>query len=193
MEPDAQAARIYERLMATAKPVRHVHAVPVAPGIYAVLFLGSTFPMQCATELVKPGTLIYIGKAKQSLDKRVLQEEFRTGKTGQATLRRSLGALLRIELGLKPIPRSRTEESASRNRNYKFSVGGETSLTKWMRENLALSYHEYAGGHTGLKALEEKLISLTIPVLNLKDNPRNPCKAELSAARATCVRLARKA
>ena len=178
--------------MAKARPVNEVQDIPAEPGIYAVLFLGSAFPMQCAKELVTPRTLIYSGKAKQSLNKRVLQEEFRTGKTGQATLRRSLGALVRIELGLEPILRSRTE-GPRRNSNYRFSDGGETRLTQWMRMNLALSYDEYAGGHAGLEALEKKLIGLAIPVLNIRDNPRNPCKGELLAARADCARLARKA
>ncbi|MGW3547006.1 GIY-YIG nuclease family protein [Janibacter hoylei] len=49
---------------------------------------------------------LYIGKAERSLVSRDLQTHFTSGKTGQSSLRRSLAALLRVELDLTAQPRN---------------------------------------------------------------------------------------
>jgi hypothetical protein len=79
--------------------------------------------------------LLYIGKTESSQEERDVGEHLANGKTGQSTPRRSLGALLREQLNLRPQPRSHSEMSEKRFTNYKFDEAGEEALTAWMKKH----------------------------------------------------------
>jgi hypothetical protein len=157
-------------------------------GVYAIHFYGREFPLQYAVEYVKIRPIIYIGKTESSFSSRDFKTHFANGRTGVSTLRRSLGALLLVELNLKPIPRGsgRTEMDF---RNYKFVDDGEERLTAWMKSNLQLSV--YPLNQERIAKIENKLIKLAVPVLNLKDNYGNLFYRTIEEKRNNCVQLAK--
>src|SRR4051812_1169613 len=104
------AAQILEDLKRSARSFSlDKTAFSASPGIYAVFFVSNEFPKSCVD--VKPRELLYVGKTESSQVSRDLNTHFADGKTGSSTLRRTLGALLRVELGLKPQSRSESEQS----------------------------------------------------------------------------------
>jgi hypothetical protein len=106
-------------------------------------------------------------------------------------LRRSLGALLRTQLELNPIPRSTKEKSDNKYSMYKFDEKSEKELTLWMKENLGLAFFNFDNTSKEIGHLEENLIQLAVPPLNLKDNPDNPYSAAIKTARKSCMEAAR--
>src|SRR5690554_342466 len=91
----------------TKLPFSKIYSFSDDPGIYAIFFTGKNFPIKDYF----PGEdeILYIGKTESSSRSRDLKTHFASGKTGSSTLRRTLGALLREELLLKPVPRSEKE------------------------------------------------------------------------------------
>jgi hypothetical protein len=155
---------------------------PAEAGVYA-LFLA---PTACLPGVEPPeGGLLYVGKSR-NLAERDVDTHFATGHSGFSTVRRSLGALLRVKLDLKPVPRG-TSASESNYRNYKFEDDGESRLTDWMRTNLEVA----AIAATDYAMLEDALITDLQPVLCLKGWP-NPNAAEIKSARKRCVEAARR-
>ncbi|MCW3996670.1 MAG: hypothetical protein NWE98_11060 [Candidatus Bathyarchaeota archaeon] len=184
---------ILQQIIDSAKPFNECVSFSTKPGIYGVFFYGDKFPLVSAEKHIKSGSLIYIGKTESSQIDRDIGQHFASGETGRSTLRRSLGALLRVLLGLKPEPRNPTESSDRKYRNYRFDIEGEKSLTQWMKTNLGLSFYEYDESPREIERLETELIHLSAPILNLKSNSVNPWKSEVSNSRSKCAQLARKA
>ena len=141
------------------------------PGLYA-LFLNSG-----VLEQISPGEngLLYVGMTDSSLEAR---NHFTHNDSGFSTLRRSLGAILRADLGLVPIPRSPGSSSA----HFKFAPDGEQRLTEWMVAHLDYAFVPVAGDrHT----LEKHLILDRQPPLNLT-GWKNPQRQSIKALRALC-------
>ena len=135
------------------------------------------------------GDIIYIGKSDSSIKKRLYRSHFNDKKTGSSTVRRSLGAILKEDLELEPIPRSVKEKKF---RDYAFIYEGEVRLTNWMVNNLSVSFYDYPHGKKQINDLETKIIKRLIPVLNLKKNVSlNPHLSELEELRAKCKDIAR--
>lgn len=141
------------------------------PGIYAVFFFGKDFPLE--KKLIND-EIIYIGKTESSQQSRDANTHFKSGKTGSSTLRRSLGALLREEMELVPMPRNDKDFKKGRTTFFKFNNYSEVRLTNWMEENLGLSFYEYPTTSAGIDFLETQLIKIAKPILNLAKNPNNP-------------------
>lgn len=181
--------QILERLEQTATPYKLILSFSDIPGIYAIYYCGSDY-LQIKGISISPECLLYIGKTESSQLERDAKQHFVSGETGRSTLRRSLGALLRDQLNLIPIPRSNTEQSDRKFTHYKFDEVGESSLNSWMVRNLAVSFYEYSESPDKIEELERQLISLAVPPLNIKDNPNSRCKEALKLARAECVQLA---
>ena len=184
-------ARVLKSIVGSARPFSDIQSFSSSPGIYGVFFFGSEFPLASSKQSIGRGTLIYLGKTESSQIERDLRQHFTTGETGRSTLRRSIGALLREQLNLKPEPRSHSERSARKYQNYKFDSLGEERLTGWMKTNLGLSFYEYDETPSEIERLEIELIRLGVPILNIKNNPLNPYLVEIKSARSACVRLAR--
>jgi hypothetical protein len=170
-------------------PFSEIHEFSSNPGIYAVGFTGDHFPFPTGEDIVKKGDIIYIGKTEKSQRSRDAQTHFKSGRTGSSTLRRSLGAILREELNLKPIPRSYSE---TRMRDYKFIEESEIKLTEWMIDNLSLSYHAVFEGDRMLKYIEKTVIEQLSPILNIQGNlSLNPYAGILQELRKKCRTIAK--
>ena len=180
--------KIIELLKSGLTPFMEIQNFREGPGIYAIGFEGDNFPFPLKTLSVTNGDIIYIGKTNSSQKRRVLNTHFRSGRTGSSTLRRSLGALLRKELTLKPIPRSLVN---GRVRDYKFIIESENKLTEWMINNLTVSFYNYLGGKRLLRELESEIISILNPILNIDGNAINQNGSLIKELRAKCRELAK--
>lgn len=152
------------------------------PGIYAFQFIGSSFPLVGYNP--NPYEVVYIGKTESSQQSRDADTHFADGKTGSSTVRRSLGALLLYKLKLKPLPRSETDIEKGRTTFYVFDKHSEKKLTKWMKNNLTMTFVEFEGAKVELDDLETILIKKFEPVLNIDHkNPNNPYSETIKKAR----------
>ncbi|MCH8311278.1 MAG: hypothetical protein IIB17_12400 [Chloroflexi bacterium] len=77
------------------------------PGIYALFYKGQLRNIKGIP--FRDGELLYIGKTESSQMSRDVKTHLGDGKTGSSTVRRSLGAILRQELNLEPVPRNPTD------------------------------------------------------------------------------------
>lgn len=171
-----RADALLEQLQRDARPVGDIRA-PTRPGVYA-WFLDDPGVLPGIPGLrVDP---IYIG---MSLDLRQRGEEthFSDDGTGFSTLRRSLGALLKQELGLRARPRG-TGTNKQNYRCYRFDEAGDKRLTTWMREHLRVAVAE----HHDPNEIETELIRLAQPPLNL-NRWSNPYRPLILTLRKACV------
>jgi len=159
-------------------------AVPSRPGLYAIY--GDDLAIQ-ALALGHANSPLYVGKAERSLVGRDLRTHFATGKTGSSTLRRTLAALLRDDLGLRAVPRNLARPDGSAN--YSVDAEGDQRLTDWMTARLRLAV--WAGSADAvLDELESAVLNALSPPLNLsKMGARG--NARVKAARAAMAAEAR--
>jgi len=179
--------KIINELITTLKPFDKIDEFSNLPGIYFIGFNGENFPFPSQVDIVSTGDIIYVGKTEKSQKSRDANTHFKSGKTGSSTLRRSVGAILRNKLELKPIPRSQNE---IKMRDFKFIEESEKKLTKWMIKNLSLSFYEVTEGKRYLKLLENQLIELLTPILNISKNKGNPFLRDLKELRRQCRDIA---
>ena len=162
----------------------HVH-YPDKPGIYAI-FLTDGASLK---EFGNDGQLLYIGISTRSLNERDFKEHFATGKTGKSTLRRSIGAILYVELNLEAQPRGGINDS-KRIEKYTFEKEGDERLTLWMNTNLEIGYWEGFQNidKKQLKDLEKQLTIQMKPTLDLDNSTRkfNPLAEKLTCYRNKC-------
>jgi len=183
------STKLITKLNDELTPFSEIHEFSSKPGIYAVGFTGDHFPFPSGGDIIKKGKIIYIGKTEKSQRRRDAQTHFKSGRTGSSTLRRSLGAILRGQLNLKPIPRSYSED---RMRDYKFIQESEIKLTEWMINNLSLSFHEIIEGKRFLRELEKTVINELVPILNIQGNSAfNPYAGMLKELRGKCRAIAK--
>jgi len=180
-------AKLNKNLVAYEK----VDNFSIKPGIYAIGYNAELFPLLSAKDIIKNGKIIYIGKTESSQEKRDEETHFCSGGTKNSTLRRSLGAILREELQLIPMPRSYTEKTEKRFTNFCFDERGEKLLTEWMKDNLSLSFWEFDGSVDEMKAFEIDIIQELVPILNLRNNNNNPWRKEIKTLRKICSELAK--
>lgn len=165
--------RIINLLVENAKPFREISNFSDEPGIYALFFYGSIFPLE--NYQLKNKEILYIGKTESSQKKRDADTHFKTGKTGSSTLRKTFGSLLQQQFNLRPIPRSQSDIDKGRTAHFKFETSSENQLTHWMVENLGLSFYPFPKSPREIDKLETELINILIPILNIdRKNTRNP-------------------
>jgi len=173
-------------------PYNQIRKFSDKPGIYAFFFTGKDFPI--ADYNPQKDEIIYIGKTESSQASRDEKTHFASGKTGSSTVRKSLGALLKEILFLKPIPRNDNDFIARRLSHFTFDELSEEKLTNWMKDNLGLSFFEFNKPPIEIDALETKLIKETRPLLNIDHkNPDNPHAKTIKTARRACADEANKA
>ncbi len=117
---------------------------------------------------IPPSGVVYIGMSSRL----ELGDHFTARHIGFSTVCRSLGAILRKELGLFAEPRSKGE-SRTNYRNFRFKDDGERHLSRWMQLNMEYSVVELEGD---LSELETCLISQNEPPLNLTKFENNQKK-----------------
>jgi hypothetical protein len=124
--------------------------------------------------------------------RRRFEEEWRPSNSGKSTPRRTLGALLVEELGLRPKPRP-TKTAIPNPRYYCFAGSGESDLTDWLEAHSHFAYVELPSnqlrGWGTLTEIERALIRRVGPPLNI-NGWDNPNRSILKAARQTASRLA---
>ena len=163
-------------------------------GVYAFFLRKSSLTIGHRVFAANNRTPLYIGKTKSSQKARDAGQHLSDEGTGSSTLRRSLGAILLEQLRLKPEARSDSETSARRFTNYKYDMGGEERLTKWMNDHLGLAFCELPKlTIPELRACEARLIRCAAPPLNILHNSGSPFYTDLRLARKHCVALAREA
>ena len=155
---------IIKAINATLKTVNQYEEYSNKPGLYA-------FVLAKNSKLKSFGSgsqIIYVGKAEDSLRHRDLNTHFKEGRTGQSTLRRSIGAILKNELNAFAFSRNGTLISPNID-NYKFDSEAEKKLSIWMKKNLLIGYWEYdlTKENKSLREIEEQLIILLKPTLDL--------------------------
>ncbi|SHJ22360.1 GIY-YIG nuclease family protein [Flavobacterium terrae] len=150
------------------------------PGIYAIKIKDiSILPKQLREEIEnQDSTIIYVGKASQSLKKR-LDEECRGKRHG--TFFRGIGALI----NLKPPKGSLIGKSNSNN--YKFNQSDSIKIINWMNENLLFNYLK---AEKNIDYIERDLIKHFQPILNSTHNPKK--SKYLAALRKECRNVALK-
>ena len=158
------------------------------PGVYEIFVMDRT----CLSGMdVGADRRIYIGKSL----KLMCRGHFDSENTGWSTLRRSLGAMLKEELGLEARPR-RTDMDCT---NYQFDADGEGRLTMWMLTNLKATVHVFEGTDGGdsqvkreVKKYEDELIQKYKPPLNIREFPNHVVEDRRKLCREECkaVRLA---
>jgi hypothetical protein len=176
------------QLNATRSSMTSLH-FPSEPGVYAV-YLSERASLP---PFANPGGLLYVGKSESSLRARDRRTHFASGRSGQSTLRRTLGAILKDELGLKCIPRKDERPKDQDFRCYRFQDDGEERLTVRMRRNLEVGYVLAAPYGIPVKLLEDMIKEALKPPLNLDSAYRraNPLAASLMTLRKACVEGAR--
>jgi hypothetical protein len=165
--------------LATAAPPAQAPSIS-EPGIYAILL---TSPDALALVTTGRHGLLYVGMTDATLEAR---SHFAHRHSGFSTFRRTMGALLKNDLGLLAIPRG-SGNSKTNFTNYRFTDAGERALTDWMSSHLLLAQTPVL---EGLDTLEKDLIALLEPPLNLTDWP-NPQRPMLKSLRAACAEEAR--
>jgi hypothetical protein len=153
--------------------------VPQHSGLYCIRISDiNKLPKPFNTFLAdRQHSIIYIGIATESLNKRFLNQELRAN--GHGTFFRSIGAVL----GHRPPKGSLTTKA--NKRNYKFSPTDEQKIIKWINNNLQVNWVEFSGD---FENLETGLITKYRPLINLAKNPS--ALQLLSDLRKECVQIA---
>lgn len=155
-------------------------AVPDAAGLYAIYGDVGVWKALGLGDAPDDRPL-YVGKAEGSLVSRDLKTHFATGKTGWSSPRRSFAALLAGPLQLSAIPRRPADPEPKRYSCYGLKKAGDQRLSRWMREQLALSVWACPTG-TDLTTIEAKVIRALRPPLNLTGVDQ-PWKKQVREAR----------
>jgi hypothetical protein len=159
------------------------------PGIYAFFYIGNDFPL--LGDSVSKHQIIYIGKTESSQEKRDSKTHFTTGKTGNSTVRKSIGSILCSQENLTPIPRNDSDYEAGRFSHFKFDEPSEKIITNWMKNNFALSFYEYPESKKLIDKLETEIIKQLKPILNIDHkNPENLYKDQIKKLRKNCATIA---
>lgn len=174
---------LYESLK-NFKPIFTVEP-PRTTGFYAFYANSDCFE---DTELheIKKFDCIYIGIAKdETLWQRVLESHLKD--SGKSTFRRSLGAILRIKLGLNPIMRGITVTKSNIS-NFKFCSDSEIKLSNFMTRKLSVAFYSCDSNESNLEAIEKKLIDeFGFPAFNLEyARTRNKYYHIIKKARKEC-------
>ncbi|PWJ19217.1 GIY-YIG nuclease family protein [Jannaschia seohaensis] len=173
---------IAEALLIGRRPITDVVSSQKA-GLYGIF----AKRRDCLPGMTIPDTeIIYIGQTGESLGNR---NHFLPKSSGFHSPRRSLGAILKVELNLQAVPRA-PGPSESNFTNFAFAGDGEHRLSNWMVRNLDYATVEL---EVDLHRVEKETIRVMQPPLNLTGwaNPqkrhimdlRNACKAEAKTTR----------
>ena len=147
-------------------PVKEVK-LPQSTGFYAFYVLNDYCFRGTELSNIRQYDCIYVGiAADETLYKRVVESHLKAA--GKSTFRRSLGAILRDRLELKPIMRGLTS-TRSNVSNYTFSKVDEERLTGFMFENLAIAYYPYDYSSRRFEDIEKEIIKeFGYPAFNIE-------------------------
>ena len=170
--------------LSSEKDALHVQSailkVDRKPGLYSIFVDDATsLPDPFRSLLVSGGNrLLYIGRARDSLYQRLIEEELRHKKA--ATFFRGIGALL----GFSPPSGSLREKK--NKKNYKFSTADSAKIIAWNEQHLLVRWLALEAEQ--VVQVEAVVIHALRPLMNTIHNPN--CRPELAALRAECRRVA---
>ncbi len=173
---------IIASIHATMRSVSLHQDYPNRPGLYA-------FTLSTGAQLKhfgKGNQIIYVGKAEESLKQRDFNTHFNDKRTGNSTLRRSIGAILKAELEATAFSRNGTLIKSNIN-HYKFDKKTEDKVSQWMKDNLLIGYWEY-NVNNEKDTLREKEIALTIALKPTLDLDKKTQKYNIHAEALTALR-----
>lgn len=173
---------IISTIKANTKTIRQHKDYPNKPGLYAFSLAKSSKLKQFGDE----GKIIYAGKAEDSLRQRDLNTHFKDGRTGNSTLRRSVGAILKVDFKAIAFSRNGTLNTPNID-NYKFDTKAEIELSRWMQENLLVGYWEFNFSLED-KVLREIEIDLIIALKPSLDLDKRTAKYNTHAVALTELR-----
>ncbi|MCI2230393.1 winged helix-turn-helix domain-containing protein [Polaribacter sp. MSW13] len=158
----------------------HSHLIPNAPGLYCIRIKNPKSLQTVFSNVLaeRKHSIIYIGLASKSLEKRFLNQELRA--KGHGTFFRSLGAILGY------LPEEGSLIGKSNQSNYKLSSNNEQKIIEWIDENLMINWVAVTDN---LNGLEKKLINQHLPLLNIAGNPG--ALNNVSILRDKCKKIAR--
>lgn len=189
---------IINNLINTKRPVESMN-FPILNklGIHAYF---SKIPSIGKFQIQSKSNIIYVGRSLNTYD-RIFDQELGDGKTGKATIRRSLGAIFKDDGQLYiAIPRVRNNQKNIDYTNFMFIMECEKKLTNWMKQNLELSvyYPEGLAHNPDRNCVERELkkikkdVALAIkPLLNIDDLPDLQTSKDIMKLRAICANEAR--
>lgn len=153
------------------------HVLPARRGLYAIWASTAAWAQLDVGE--SAGQPLYIGKAEDSLRRRVAGTHLRNERTGWSTLRRTLAALLREREQL--VARPRDAARRARLSNYGLEPASEALLQDWIDRHLEIAIWPAGADDRPLGHLEQAAIAAwpTPPPLNLHD--LSPVAAPLAA------------
>jgi len=158
---------------------------PGRPGLYAVYGNGDVWRrLRLHHGDDRP---LYVGKSEDNLGSRDIRTHFKSGRTGQSTLRRSLAALLRDDLHFSARPRN--PSAPAYFSNYALDPASEEALTRWMNEYLSLAFWQRVGD-VSLASVEREVLARWEPPLNT-NGVRTPWSRQIREARAAMADEAR--
>lgn len=160
-----------QELLERRRPLRQM-TVFEGPGVYAFYL---PRPEELSPIQSDPDQVLYVGMTDDCL---IVRNHFTHEHSGFSTFRRSLGAILKIRLGLIAVPRS----AGSKSTAYRFAADDERRLSEWMALHLLgsqIPLPEHA------LELEKAAIRELRPPLNLI-GWQNPQRAEIKALRSVC-------
>lgn len=179
-----QIASIIQSIKNTKQPTSQIINITSFSGLYCFF--------------LKPGVSLNIfGSSNQplyaglsiNLNGRELKQHLKSGATGCSSFRRSVGAILKVELNLFAKKR---DKNGKKNRadKYKFDIDGEIRLTNWIMQNTELGYWTLYSKMTRpeLKILENEIKKIILPSLDLERDTKhlNPLAEQLDALRGIC-------
>jgi hypothetical protein len=146
------------------------------PGLYAIFVdRASSLPAAFRRRLLHRATkLIYIGVARDSLQKRLVTQDLRAG--GRSSFARSLGAVL----GYHPLQGSL--RTGKHSYSFKFSEADRHNIVRWIDAHLFVRTLVLRDSTLG--QMEKSLIRTRAPLLNTEHNPE--VVPELEALRDDC-------
>ncbi len=177
-------SNIIEQLCSTAMLMPASQAdklVPHHPGLYSI-FVDEprNLPAPFGEYLSQKGTrIIYVGKADDSLQCRLVQQDLRH-RCGASTFFRGIGAVI----GFRP-PVGSLRGKRNRN-NYRFSETDTLAIINWIDRRLSVRW--VATPLEQIGTFEPEAIRTLRPLLNWTHNPDK--LQELAALRAECRRIA---
>jgi hypothetical protein len=147
---------------------------PAVSGVYAAFMRN---PHSLPDIEVGPSGLLFVGLSKSDLRSRI---RFTHRQGGFSTLRRSIGAILKEQLGLRAIPLASATSSDYRHHHYQFV--DEARLDLWMNSYLTYGYSTI---ERHVRNTEKTLIKHLRPPLNLI-GWENPQAEKVKALREIC-------
>lgn len=170
------------------KPLSQVE-LPKETGFYAFFVISRGCFDGTVLSQIKKDDCVYIGIAEdETLFERVTESHLIA--TGRSTFRRSLGAVLRTKLDLKPIQRGIVPTKSNLS-NYAFSTESEKRLTDFMYKHIGIAFHPFSNLDCSLNVIEKKLIEqFDFPVFNIEySGIKNPHKRIIQELRKDCRRI----